>query len=123
MTSLRQSLDGPFKIALIGSHGVGKTTLCYDLAARLKRRDLEVHLVAEIARSCPLPINTETTLDAHNQIVHNTTGDLITPFKAFSKGIDSIESRVEDIRALAAELDCSTEINPNGQWEAFQAAI
>ena len=27
------------KIALIGTHGVGKTTLCYELAARLKRRN------------------------------------------------------------------------------------
>jgi len=24
-----------FKIAFIGSHGVGKTTLCFDLASRL----------------------------------------------------------------------------------------
>ena len=28
------------KVAFIGTHGVGKTTLCYELAAALKRRDL-----------------------------------------------------------------------------------
>lgn len=34
----------------------------------------------------------QKTLDAHAQIVHNTTGDLLTPFKAFSMGVDEIES-------------------------------
>ena len=49
------------KVAFIGTHGVGKTTLCYDLAAALKKRDLTVELVREVARECPLPINRETT--------------------------------------------------------------
>jgi GTPase SAR1 family protein len=58
------------KIALIGSHGVGKTTLCYELAARLKRRDLDVEMVREVARRCPLPINQETTAAAQQWILH-----------------------------------------------------
>ncbi len=58
------------KIALIGSHGVGKTTLCYELAAELKRRGADVEMVREIARSCPLPINQETTTDAQSWILH-----------------------------------------------------
>ncbi len=58
------------KIALIGTHGVGKTTLCFDLAARLKRLDRGVHLVTEVARECPLPINRDTTLDAQTWILH-----------------------------------------------------
>jgi thymidylate kinase len=58
------------KIAFIGAHGVGKTTLCYDLAARLKRQDRIVELVAEVARSCPLPINRETTREAQSWILH-----------------------------------------------------
>lgn len=58
------------KIAFIGTHGVGKTTLCYDLAASLKRRDLSVELVREVARECPLPINRETTLKAQEWILH-----------------------------------------------------
>ena len=58
------------KIAFIGSHGVGKTTLCYDLAARLKRQDRAVDLVKEVARACPLPINRETTLQAQAWILH-----------------------------------------------------
>jgi nicotinamide riboside kinase len=58
------------KIAFIGSHGVGKTTLCFELAAALKRLDLSVDLVKEVARHCPLPINRETTGDAQNWILH-----------------------------------------------------
>jgi nicotinamide riboside kinase len=58
------------KIALIGTHGVGKTTLCYELAARLKRRDVDVELVREVARRCPLPINRDTSRDAQAWILH-----------------------------------------------------
>ena len=58
------------KIAFIGTHGVGKTTLCYDLAASLKRRDVSVELVREVARDCPLPINRETTVRAQAWILH-----------------------------------------------------
>lgn len=58
------------KIAFIGSHGVGKTTLCYGLAARLKSRDHPVEVVHEVARRCPLPINRDTTLAAQAWILH-----------------------------------------------------
>lgn len=59
-----------FKLALMGSHGVGKTTLCFELAARLKRRDLAVDMVKEVARSCPLPLNQATTVDAQSWILY-----------------------------------------------------
>ncbi len=61
----------PLKIAFIGTHGVGKTTLCFDLASRLKRLDLGVDIVKEVARTCPLPINQETTLEAQAWILHS----------------------------------------------------
>ena len=52
------------KIAFIGTHGVGKTTLCYDLAAALKKEGLGVDIVKEVARLSPLPINRQTSLEA-----------------------------------------------------------
>lgn len=64
------SLDGPFKIAFIGSHGVGKTTLCYGLAAQLKARDVSLEVVHEVARRCPLPINEQTSVEAQSWILH-----------------------------------------------------
>ncbi len=76
MTSARELL--PFdalgrrrlKVAFVGTHGVGKTTLCFDLASQLKRLDLGVEIVKEVARRCPLPINEETTPDAQAWILH-----------------------------------------------------
>jgi len=76
MTIAREALplDGlgrrRLKIAFVGTHGVGKTTLCFDLAAQLKRLDLGVELVKEVARRCPLPINEQTTPDAQAWILH-----------------------------------------------------
>ena len=59
-----------FKIALIGSHGVGKSTLCFGLAARLKARDVSLEIVHEVARRCPLPINEQTSREAQSWILH-----------------------------------------------------
>jgi hypothetical protein len=57
------------KLAFIGTHGVGKTTLCYDLGAVLKKRGLHVDLVKEVARLSPLPINRKTSLEAQMWIL------------------------------------------------------
>jgi len=65
------------KIAFLGSHGVGKTTLCFDVAARLKRLDMAVDLVKEVARACPLPINRDTTLEAQAWILHTQVAEEI----------------------------------------------
>lgn len=65
------------KIAFMGSHGVGKTTLCFDVAARLKRLDLGVDVVKEVARACPLPINKDTTLEAQSWILHTQIAEEI----------------------------------------------
>ncbi|KPJ96910.1 MAG: hypothetical protein AMS20_17870 [Gemmatimonas sp. SG8_28] len=65
------------KIAFIGTHGVGKTTLCFDLASRLKRLDLSVDIVKEVARACPLPINLDTTVDAQAWILHTQIAEEI----------------------------------------------
>jgi nicotinamide riboside kinase len=69
--------DTKMKVAFIGTHGVGKTTLCFDLASRLKRLDLGVDIVKEVARRCPLPINQDTTLDAQAWILHTQIADEI----------------------------------------------
>ena len=58
------------KVAFIGSHGVGKTTLCYGLAARLKVRDVALEVVREVARRCPLPINQATSVESQSWILH-----------------------------------------------------
>lgn len=59
------------KIALIGTHGVGKTTLAFDICSLLKKRGWTVELVTEVARRCPLPVNEQTTLQAQLWILHS----------------------------------------------------
>lgn len=72
-------MGGPshFKVAFIGSHGVGKTTLCYGLAARLKRRDVVLEIVHEVARRCPLPINEDTSVASQAWILHTQVAEEI----------------------------------------------
>ena len=65
----------PMKIAFIGTHGVGKTTLCYGLASGLKVRDVSLEVVHEVARRCPLPINKETSVDAQSWILHTQVAE------------------------------------------------
>jgi nicotinamide riboside kinase len=57
------------KLAFIGTHGTGKTTLCYDVTAGLKRQGFNADMVKEVARLSPLPINRKTSLDAQTWIL------------------------------------------------------
>jgi nicotinamide riboside kinase len=65
------------KIAFVGSHGVGKTTLCFDLAAQLKRRGVNVDMVKEVARASPLPVNRKTSREAQLWILTTQVADEI----------------------------------------------
>jgi thymidylate kinase len=58
------------KIALIGTHGVGKTTLAYEICSLLKKADHNVELVTEVARRSPFPVNEATTLESQLWILH-----------------------------------------------------
>ncbi|MFQ5744486.1 MAG: AAA family ATPase [Acidobacteriota bacterium] len=60
------------KFAFIGTHGVGKTTLAYGLAMRLKQLGANVGFLEEVARRCPFPINEETSLEAQTWILMET---------------------------------------------------
>jgi hypothetical protein len=57
------------KIALVGTHGVSKTTIAYELAGILKRRGRTVELLTEIARECPFPLNELATREAYQWII------------------------------------------------------
>jgi hypothetical protein len=58
-----------FKVALVGTHGVNKTTIAYELAGVLKRRGKTVELLTEIARECPFPLNEQATRQAYQWII------------------------------------------------------
>ncbi len=65
------------KLAFIGTHGVGKTTLCYDLASALKRQGMNIDMVKEVARLSPLPINRKTSLEAQLWILTSQVAEEI----------------------------------------------
>ncbi len=58
------------KVALIGTHGVGKTTLAYEICSLLKKADYNVELVTEVARRSPFQLNEATTLEGQLWILH-----------------------------------------------------
>ena len=58
-----------FKVALVGTHGVGKTTIAYELGGVIKRRGKTVELLTEIARECPFALNDRASREAHQWII------------------------------------------------------
>ncbi|MBI3662357.1 MAG: AAA family ATPase [Acidobacteria bacterium] len=58
------------KLALIGTHGVGKTTLAYEVCTLLKKAGQNVELVTEVARRSPFPVNEATTIEGQLWILH-----------------------------------------------------
>jgi len=62
----------PYKLAVVSTHGVGKTTLVYSVAAELKKRGIKVKVFSEIAADAAemgIPINNNTTLQAQLYIL------------------------------------------------------
>ncbi len=63
----------PYKIGLLSTHGTGKTTLAYEIAAELKKKNYSVRVIGEIAtiaRERAIPIDQITTLEAQAWILH-----------------------------------------------------
>ncbi|MBI1974019.1 AAA family ATPase [Candidatus Micrarchaeota archaeon] len=59
------------KIAIIGSHGTGKTSLTHALVGKLKEHGLNAQYLPEMVRYCPIPTGTETrgSLDAQTWVL------------------------------------------------------
>jgi len=104
------------KLAFVGSHGVGKTTLCFDLASQLKRLDLGVDLVKEVARRCPLPINEETTLDAQAWILHTQIAEEMAAAATYEVVVCD-RSVLDNYAYLVARVGRRPELDPLvGNW-------
>ena len=57
------------KIAFIGTHGTGKTTICHETVATLKKSGIDSDFIGEKARECPFEINESTTKNAQEWII------------------------------------------------------
>lgn len=99
------------KVAFVGTHGVGKTTLCFDLASQLKRLDLAVDLVKEVARRCPLPINENTTPDAQAWILHTQIAEELEAQSAYEVVICD-RSVLDNYAYLVARAGRQSDLEP-----------
>lgn len=111
------------KVAFVGSHGVGKTTLCFDLASQLKRLDLGVDLVKEVARRCPLPINEETTPDAQAWILHTQIAEELAASTLYEVVVCD-RSVLDNYAYLVARVGRRPELDPLvGSWIRTYSAL
>lgn len=122
MTSIRELLPSDsfgrhrLKVAFVGTHGVGKTTLCFELASQLKKLDLGVDLVKEVARRCPLPINEGTTPDAQAWILHTQIAEEVAAAAMYEVVICD-RSVLDNYAYLVARVGRRPEMDPLvGSW-------
>jgi GTPase SAR1 family protein len=111
------------KIAFVGTHGVGKTTLCFELAAQLKRLDLGVELVKEVARRCPLPINEDTTIDAQGWILHTQIAEEMEAAATYEVVVCD-RSVLDNYAYLVARVGRRPDLDPMvGEWISTNDAL
>jgi len=84
------------KIAIIGTHFSGKTGLVDELFSRLKDSGANVAKIGEVARRCPLPVNTGTTLEAQKWILMQQIKDEIEASASAADGIVLSDRSVVD---------------------------
>jgi thymidylate kinase len=75
------------KVCCIGTHGSGKTTLCYQQAAYYKTIGKNVKLINETARSCPFALNHQFNAYGAMWIIHM---HIVKELEAMSRNADII---------------------------------
>ncbi|HKL23958.1 MAG TPA: AAA family ATPase [Candidatus Nanoarchaeia archaeon] len=101
-----------YKIAFIGTHGTGKTTIAHQLVYELKKRGVNADFSEEIARRCPLPINETASSDTQKWIL----GRQVTEETEKSYGCDVLvcDRSVLDTYSYQVSLQ-----GRNISWEEF----
>jgi nicotinamide riboside kinase len=77
------------KIACIGTHSVGKSTLCYKLALEYKMLGESVHIIQERVRFSPFPINNQMTIET---AIWASTTQIAKELEAAQRGFSVIIS-------------------------------
>ena len=77
------------RIVVMGTHGAGKTTLCYQLAAYLKQQQYNVKVINETVRQCPFPINEDADNNTEMWVIHK---HIVEELDAKAEGYDAIVS-------------------------------
>jgi len=98
----------------MGSHGVGKTTLCYQLAAYLKQQQYNVKVINETVRQCPFPINEDANNNTELWIIHT---QIVRELEAEAQGYDAI---VADRGALDGIVYWAERNPPDENFEILE---
>jgi hypothetical protein len=103
------------KLALIGTHGVGKTTLAFEICSLLKKADYNVDLVTEVARRSPFPVNEGTTLEGQLWILH---AQIAAELEASARAPHVICDRsvLDNYAYLASKFGRQTQLEPWLSW-------
>lgn len=75
------------KISIIGTHGIGKSTLAYQIACAAKERGKNAIVINEVARASPFPLNEGFDLNGATWIV---TSQINRELDAIAQGVDLI---------------------------------
>lgn len=59
------------KVAIVGAHGIGKTTLAKALTERANSKGKKAIYLEEMVRSCPYPIHEKQSIEATEWIIFN----------------------------------------------------
>ncbi|MBN1915207.1 MAG: AAA family ATPase [Parachlamydiales bacterium] len=77
----------PVKICCSGSHGVGKSTLAFQLASFFKFKEKNVKVIDEIVRTSPFPINELAPPECEYWLCHQ---QIIQELEAYQHGYEII---------------------------------
>src|SRR3989338_520019 len=98
----------PMKIAFIGTHGTGKTTLSHSLTAELKKRGINAAMINETARKCSLPINEKGSFATQMWIMSAQICDELETMQKYSHIV--CDRSVFDTYIYAIITECANEL-------------
>lgn len=100
------------KITCIGTHSVGKSTLCYKLALEYKMLGESVHIIQERVRFSPFPINQNMTIET---AIWAFTTQIAKELEAAQRGFSVLISDRSplDTFAYARYFSLDADVYPN----------
>lgn len=109
------------KIAIIGTHSTGKTTILAHLYMYLKERGMRVCIVPEMARLCPYPINETSTIEAQEWILNAH----IEAEKQAGNAYDVVlcdRATIDNFAYFLKAIQRTSCVLPNNKWEQIAVA-
>ncbi|HBW74180.1 MAG: Thymidylate kinase-like protein [Candidatus Magasanikbacteria bacterium GW2011_GWA2_45_39] len=104
------------KIALIGTHSTGKTTILTRLYAHLQERGFKVCIVPEMARLCPYPINEKSTIESQEWILNAHIEAEAEAGKMYNIVLCD-RATIDNFAYFLKAIERTSCVLPNNKWE------